>query len=90
MCEKLELWIRRAIVSLAWLLSSVIFLVLGGLVYVFMIALATIALTLANFIAAMTGTSISGNVRQSLRQSILFFPSGFGTIWDAARAAWNN
>jgi hypothetical protein len=83
-----ELWVRRAMAVLVAALSLIIFVPVGGFFYVFLLARATISLTLASFIAAMTGTEINANVHKLLEQSVSFFPTGFTVIVKVSSAMW--
>jgi hypothetical protein len=60
----------------------------GGFFYIFLLARATISLTLASFISAMTGAPVSANVQQLLHQSVSFFPTGLKIISDVSSAIW--
>jgi len=69
-------------------LSLIIFCPVGGFFYVFLLARATISLTLASFISAMTGTEINANITKLLEQSVSFFPNGFAVILKVSSAMW--
>jgi hypothetical protein len=83
-----ELWVRRAIAVLVAGLSLIIFGPVGGFFYVFLLTRATISLTLASFISAMTGAPVSANVQRLLHQSVSFFPTGLKIISDVSSAIW--
>jgi hypothetical protein len=83
-----ELWVRRVVAIIVTTLSFAIFLPIGGFFYVFLLARATISLTLASFLSAMTSAPLSANVEHLLQHSVSFFPNGLGIIWNAGRAIW--
>lgn len=83
-----ELWVRRGVASVVAVLSFGIFVPVGGLFYVFLLARATISLTLASFISAMTGQTLSANVQDLLHHSVSFYPNGLLIIWNTCGAIW--
>jgi len=82
-------WIRRAVAVIVAIFSLLIFLPVGGFFYVFLLTRATISLTLASFLSAMTGQVLSSNVEALLQQSVSFFPTGLNIIWEITQAIWD-
>lgn len=85
---KVEFFVRRAVAILVAALSFAIFVPVGGFFYVFLLARATISLTLASFISAMTGAALTANVEHLLIQSVSFFPTGLSIIWRVSSSIW--
>jgi hypothetical protein len=82
-------WIQRGVAIFVALFSFAVFLPVGGFFYIFLLTRATISLTLASFLSAMTNKPLTFNVQHLLHQSVSFFPAGLSIIWEAAQLIWN-
>ena len=86
--ETVAKWIRRGVAIFVAFLSFAIFLPVGGFFYAFLLARATISLTLASFLSAMTSRPLNLDVQYLLQQSVAFYPTGLSIIWSASQSIW--